>query len=306
VTFYYVKAEVQHPKHALPNPGRKVEVIGVVMVFISIGANCLGALWVEKFLKGNKCLLHEQKCHLLLGEVMVNVALMLLEPVLLVSHPHRHHHLPLFRSLFVGWDWRVLFCAAVWIPAGWTATMLVKRCSNLQKTVSQGTSGALTYVFSVVPLSSFPRSWVNLVAFFGPPLTPEPFSWPAVLLAITVMLAALTFGTEEAQDASEKSVTMKPVVVPLPRACTSLSDLGSAYKALRPMSKMDSNESFGKISAGSQSGLSGKMTTTETRLSDQKEKSLMPDQPERVESSTSIGRTSQSSFSPSNSPSKKA
>lgn len=84
---------------------------------------------------------------------------------------------------------RVLVCAIVWIPAGWTATMLVKRCSNLLKTVAQASSSVLTYVFSVVPLSSGPQSWAHFVTMLGPALAPEPVSSPVVLLAVSVMIS---------------------------------------------------------------------------------------------------------------------
>jgi len=199
VTFYYVKAEVRMKKEALASPtGRGIEVVGVVLTLISICFNCCGAFFVEKFLKGDRGRLHEQKAQLLLGEVMVNAALLLLMPLCFSDPSLRAMHSPWHRGFFAGWDSRVLTCALVWIPAGWTATMLVKRCSNLLKTIAQGTSGVLTYVFSVVPLSSGPWLWSFFVQHLGPPLDPEPLSSPVVLLAMAVMLSALMFGSDRA------------------------------------------------------------------------------------------------------------
>eukprot|EP00928_Gymnodinium_smaydae_P029748 TRINITY_DN22317_c0_g1_i2.p1 TRINITY_DN22317_c0_g1~~TRINITY_DN22317_c0_g1_i2.p1 ORF type:complete len:990 (+),score=193.67 TRINITY_DN22317_c0_g1_i2:29-2971(+) len=207
VTFYYVKAEVK--LHAglvgslvggggasTASTGSGVEVAGVLLIIASIASNCLGSLFVEKFLQGEGGRLHAQKAQLLLGEIIVNAALVFLLPPLLPDPDLRRRLSPWRRGLFVGWDRRVLVCVALWIPAGWTATMLVKRCSNLLKTIAQATSAVLTYVFSVVPLHSGPRAWTRVVEFFGPPLTPEPFSWPVVLLAGTVLLAALLFGMD--------------------------------------------------------------------------------------------------------------
>jgi len=204
VTLYYVKAEVQQKKEASAGPlGRGIEVIGVFFTLASIGFNCLGALFVEKFLKGDRGRLHQQKAQLLLGEVFVNAILLFTMPLFISDPVLRAAHSPWERGFFAGWDSRVLTCAIVWIPAGWTATMLVKRCSNVLKTISQGTSSVLTYVFSVVPLSSGPRQWSYFVTRLGPPLDPEPLSSPVVLLALTVMLSALTFGTDGA-SAEEK------------------------------------------------------------------------------------------------------
>jgi len=185
VTFYYVKAEVQLKKEALARPiGRRIEMAGVLLILGSITFNLLGALLVERFLKGHHGRLHEQKTHLLMGEVAVNAVLVFVVPLFL-DEQLREVHSPWHRGFFAGWDHRVFICAVVWIPAGWTATTLVKRCSNLLKTISQATSSVLTYVFSVFP-----------VTLVGPPLTPEPLSSPVVLLAIAVMFAALTFGTD--------------------------------------------------------------------------------------------------------------
>lgn len=185
VTFYYVKAEVAAKKEALDRPiGRGVEMAGVLLVLGSITFNLSGAVLVESFLKGHRGRLHEQKAHLLLGEVFVNAVLVFVVPLFL-DQRLREVHSPWHRGFFAGWDHRVFICAVVWIPAGWTATMLVKRCSNLLKTISQATSSVLTYVFSVFP-----------VTLVGPPLTPEPLSSPVVLLAIAVMFAALSFGTD--------------------------------------------------------------------------------------------------------------
>lgn len=191
VTFYYVKAQVQLSEKGLAIPaGRRINMAGVLITIASIGFNCLGAVLVEKFLKEKRGKLHEQKSQLLFGEVLVNAVFVFVFPLFIMDEAHSPYH----RGFFAGWDIRVLICTLVWIPAGWTATMLVKRCSNVVKTMAQSTSGVLTYVFSVLPVSCGPRWWPNVVGFFGPPLTPEPFSSPVVLLAVTVMLSALTFG----------------------------------------------------------------------------------------------------------------
>jgi len=115
--------------------------------------------------------------------------LVFIVPLFITDPELRALHSPWHRGFWTGWDHRVLICAIVWIPAGWTATMLVKRCSNLLKTIAQATSSVLTYVFSVFPLT-----------LVGPPLTPEPLSSPVVLLAIAVMFAALTFNSPSAAD----------------------------------------------------------------------------------------------------------
>jgi len=204
VTFYNVKAKVRtnHSKDQGARCG--FEVAGVLLTIASIGFNCLGAFFVEKFLKGDQGQFYEQKAQLLIGEVMVNGALLFGLPLLVVDPTLRVALSPWHRGFFVGWDQRVLTCAVVWIPAGWTATMLVKRCSNLLKTIAQGTAGVMTYVFSVVPLSSGPRQWSYIVTKLGPPLDPEPLSSPAVLLAVAVMLSALTFGADRAPTMREK------------------------------------------------------------------------------------------------------
>lgn len=207
VTFYYVKAEVYEKVGARERQatGRGIEVWGVLLTLSSICFNCLGSLFVEKFLKGDRGRLHEQKAQLLLGEVMVNGAILLLMPFCFSDPKQAAIHSVWHRGFFAGWDLRVLTCALVWIPAGWSATMLVKRCSNLLKTIAQGTSGVLTYVFSVVPLSCGPRPWAFLVMMLGPPLDPEPLSSPVVLLAVGVMLSALTFGSDRTLPAPEEA-----------------------------------------------------------------------------------------------------
>lgn len=192
VAFYLVKAEVVAAaiaESAGSLPGRShhnsIQVAGVMFILTSITFNCLGALLVEKFLKQDRGELHEQKAHLLVGEIAINALLLIGTHLFFSDRGIREIHSPWHRGFFAGWDHRVLILALVWIPAGWTATMLVKRCSNLLKTVSQCTSAVLTYVFSVFP-----------VTLVGPPLQPEPLSSPVVLLAIAVMMAALSFGAD--------------------------------------------------------------------------------------------------------------
>eukprot|EP00928_Gymnodinium_smaydae_P029749 TRINITY_DN22317_c0_g1_i3.p1 TRINITY_DN22317_c0_g1~~TRINITY_DN22317_c0_g1_i3.p1 ORF type:complete len:184 (+),score=20.44 TRINITY_DN22317_c0_g1_i3:366-917(+) len=71
------------------------------------------------------------------------------------------------------------------------------KLSLLEKRVRDGVRpGAVWESKKKMPLHSGPRAWTRVVEFFGPPLTPEPFSWPVVLLAGTVLLAALLFGMD--------------------------------------------------------------------------------------------------------------
>jgi len=195
IAFYFVKAEVEETKHAQPHnlECRSFDSSGVFLILSSIAFNLLGAVLMETFLKGHCGRLHEQKVHLLIGEVAVNTLLIFIVPLLHSDPLLRAEQSPWHRGFFAGWDHRVLICAIVWIPAGWTATMLVKRCSNLLKTIAQATSSVLTYVFSVAP-----------VTLVGPPLTPEPMSWPVISLAIAVMFSALTFGTDSRPSSGDK------------------------------------------------------------------------------------------------------
>jgi len=211
ITFYYVKAEVQN--HAEPEPSttwspRRIEVAGICLVLGSICFNCLGALLVEKFLKGTGEL-YEQKAQLLLGEVLVNSVLVFVVPLFIRDPEVYAANSPWHRGFFAGWDGRVLICAILWIPAGWTATILVKRCSNVLKTVAQASSSVLTYVFSVVPLSCGPSTWAHIVTWLGPPLTPEPVSSPVVLLAVSVMLSALSFGADHPAERESRCQSAK-------------------------------------------------------------------------------------------------
>jgi len=213
VTFYYVKDKVRQKNHRLDRlPGRGIDTPGVVLILASIGFNCLGALIVEKFLKGDRGRLHQQKSQLLLGEVLVNGVLVVGMPLLVRDPVARAQLSPWHRGFFAGWDLRVLTCALIWIPAGWITTMVVKRRSHLLKTVAQASSSVLTYIFTVVPLGSGPRQWSYLVTLLGPPLDPEPLSSAVVLLSLAVMLAALTFGLDKTKDseASRGAATWRP------------------------------------------------------------------------------------------------
>lgn len=216
VTFYYVKAEVHLQAVAKSSQStRKIELVGILLILGSICFNSLGALLVEKFLKTSSGRLHEQKVQLLVGQILLNTVIVFFGPFFVPDPEIRKAHSIWHRGFFVGWDTRVFICALVWIPAGWTATMLVKRCSNLLKTVAQCTSSVLTYVFSVVPLSSGPQSWFYLVTRLGPPLTPEPFSAPVVLLAVAVLLAALIFGLDGSEglpDGSRKKNSLRGIL----------------------------------------------------------------------------------------------
>ncbi|CAJ1443568.1 unnamed protein product, partial [Effrenium voratum] len=167
---------------------RRIEIAGTLLVLGSICFNCFGALLAENFLKGTGAL-YEQKAQLLLGEVLVNSLLVFVAPLCIMDPEVRAVHSPWERGFFSGWDRRVLICAVLWIPAGWSATFLVKRCSTLMKTTAQASSSVLTYIFSVVPLSSGPSTWMHLVTLIGPPLMPEPVSSPVVLIALSIMIS---------------------------------------------------------------------------------------------------------------------
>jgi len=213
VTFYYVKEEVRQKNHRLAIlPGRGVDTTGVLLLLASTGFNCLGALIVEKFLKRDHGRLHQQKSQLLLAEVLVNGVLVVGMPLLVSDPVARAQVSPWHRGFFSGWDLRVWTCAVIWIPAGWITTMIVKRRSHLLKTIAQATSSVLTYIFTVVPLSSGPRQWSYLVSLLGPPLDPEPLSPAVVLLSLAVMLAALTFGLDRAKEgkAPKGAATWRP------------------------------------------------------------------------------------------------
>lgn len=199
ITFYYVKAEVQRKGVAADGPETQSwEVVGVLCVLGAIGFNCLGALWVEKFLKGNQSRLHVQKAQLLVGEIIVNIGILFVMPLMQPTARLRAAHSPWVRGFFAGWDGRVLLCVIIWIPAGWTTTTLIKQCSGMVKTIAQSTSSVLTYVFTIFPMSYGPRFWTYLVTLLGPPLQPEPVSCPVVLLAVAVMISAITFGIDNA------------------------------------------------------------------------------------------------------------
>jgi len=238
VTFYHVKSEVHRSHETIQQSGRHVGMFATLLVLGSIGFNCLGALLVEKFLKHNRASLHEQKAQLLLGEVLVNAVMVIILPYATRNWDGGIHHAPLHRGFFAGWDNRVVICMLVWIPAGWTATMIVKRCSNLLKTVAQGTSSVLTYVFSLFP-----------VTLVGPPLTPEPFSSPVVLLAIAVMLSALTFaGAGENRNERSGSSTDKEL-----QRRTEIHGwtVDKAYAALVRRPQFDTNQTSSSASMNS-------------------------------------------------------
>jgi len=193
--FYYVKHQVAHrarlsSTETFTHPSQRPEMhldfetaAGSLLTLASIGFNCLGALLVEKFLKKRNGLLYEQKTQLVCGEVFFNIVLLVVMPFLFSDPEKRMFNSVWHRGFFTGWDIRVLICALVWIPSGWTATMLVKEASNVLKVVAQGAASVLTYVFSLTPLVPS-RSGR------------EPVSAPVVVLALSVLFAALTFGLD--------------------------------------------------------------------------------------------------------------
>ncbi|CAE7545368.1 RPS13 [Symbiodinium natans] len=187
--FYYIKHEVKLASCVVDEQvgysSSCTSTSGTVLALSSIGFNCLGALLAEKFLKTRSGLLHEQKVQLVSGEVLFNVFLLFIMPFLFSDPAKRSFNNVFERGFFAGWDVRVLICALVWIPSGWTATMLVKEASNVLKVVAQGAASMLTYAFSLTPL----------VAAAGMKAR-EPISPPVAVLALSVLFAALTFGLD--------------------------------------------------------------------------------------------------------------
>ncbi|CAJ1337930.1 unnamed protein product [Effrenium voratum] len=197
--FYYVKHQVKqqareqvslHHEVVERGPAGVLDLdldssaaAGSMLALASISFNCLGAVLVEKFLKKRSGELYEQKTQLLCGEVLFNIALLALLPFLFLDPKERAFNSVWHRGFFAGWDMRVLICALVWLPGGWTATMLVKEASNVLKVVAQGAASVLTYVFSLTPL--VPTRSAR-----------EPVSPPVVVLALSVLFAALTFGLD--------------------------------------------------------------------------------------------------------------
>ncbi|CAK9033068.1 unnamed protein product [Durusdinium trenchii] len=207
--FYYVKHQVtlrsKSSQHQVGAHSQRPEMhfdfdtaAGSLLTLASIGFNCLGALLVEKFLKKKNGYLYEQKTQLVCGEVFFNIVLLVAMPFLFTDPEKQMFHSVWQRGFFTGWDLRVLICALVWIPSGWTATMLVKEASNVLKVVAQGAASVLTYVFSLTPLVPTHRSAAR-----------EPVSPPVVVLALSVLFAALTFGLDSVhrKQGQQKSET---------------------------------------------------------------------------------------------------
>ncbi|CAE7572241.1 RPS13 [Symbiodinium microadriaticum] len=199
--FYYVKHEVKLASCIVGSEADHASCAstsGTVLALSSISFNCLGALLAEKFLKTRSGLLYEQKVQLVSGEVLFNIFLLIIMPFLF-SDPAKSSFNNVFeRGFFAGWDVRVLICALVWIPSGWTATMLVKEASNVLKVVAQGAASMLTYAFSLTPL----------VAAAGMKAR-EPISPPVAVLALSVLFAALTFGLDSVHAGRAPSEDLK-------------------------------------------------------------------------------------------------
>mmetsp|Transcript_32122 Transcript_32122/g.73487 ORF Transcript_32122/g.73487 Transcript_32122/m.73487 type:complete len:853 (-) Transcript_32122:48-2606(-) len=195
--FSYVQTELSllHSPQAseLEADRYRPNAYGVLFIFCSISCNCLGALLVEKFLKQQSGKLYEQKAQLVLGEVIINALLVFVLPMVMPDSEMRHQNSPWARGFFVGWDSRVWCCVLIWIPAGWTATMLVKECSNLMKTVAQGAASVLTYIFSVMLARKSHQEWTS----------------PVMFLAMAVMFAALTFGMDPGTSISTRRKSKK-------------------------------------------------------------------------------------------------
>mmetsp|Transcript_51189 Transcript_51189/g.129969 ORF Transcript_51189/g.129969 Transcript_51189/m.129969 type:complete len:251 (+) Transcript_51189:3-755(+) len=71
----------------------------------------------------------------------------------------------------------------VWIPSGWCATMVVRRCSALSKNIAQSASSLLTYIFSIRPVTLPTLS----------PLEPQPVAVPVILLALVCLQSVVLF-----------------------------------------------------------------------------------------------------------------
>lgn len=206
VTFFMVKTETE--RHALayaaldrpwppeaeePRPSRaRAEAwktqMAIIYVFISLGCNCLGALVSERFLHStSECTpYYAQKAHLLGGECVVNLGVCL---AAWLCTPSRHYA-GLVPHFAAGWDHRTVITMLVWIPSGWCATLVVRRCNALSKNIAQSASSLLTYIFSIRP-----------VTLVRPALEPEPVVLPVVLLALVCLQSVVLFAAASAEEA---------------------------------------------------------------------------------------------------------
>eukprot|EP00439_Symbiodinium_sp_Y106_P040731 s9_g5.t1 len=217
VTFYLVKTETEHhaADYALhrPWPPREMDEaepahteqpsflvltswelqVSVFYVIVSLASNCLGALISERFLKD-----HDQgpyyamKAHLLGGECIVNFT-MCLGSWLLASH-----HTSFVSHLRAGWDHRTVVTMLVWIPSGWCATLVVRRCCALTKNIAQSAGSMLTYVFSIRP-----------VTLIEPALDSQPVKMPVVLLALVSMHSVILFVVASEEQKSQEKQRME-------------------------------------------------------------------------------------------------
>lgn len=212
VTFYLVKTETEHhaADYALhrPWPPREIDeaepahperssflvlTSWELQVIVSLASNCLGALISERFLKD-----HDQgpyyamKAHLLGGECIVNFT-MCLGSWMLASH-----HTSFGSHLRAGWDHRTVVTMLVWIPSGWCATLVVRRCCALTKNIAQSAGSMLTYVFSIRP-----------VTLIEPALDSQPVKMPVVLLALVSMHSVILFVVASEEQKSQEKQRME-------------------------------------------------------------------------------------------------
>ncbi|CAE7599979.1 RPS13 [Symbiodinium pilosum] len=156
--FYYVKHEVKLSSCMYDQDGGHASscasTSGTVLALSSISFNCLGALLAEKFLKKRSGHLYEQKVQLVSGEVLFNIFLLFIMPFLFSDPAKRSFNNVFERGFFAGWDIRVLICALVWIPSGWTATMLVKVVPLLTLNVCSSTDWLGSMCFVMFHVSS--------------------------------------------------------------------------------------------------------------------------------------------------------
>mmetsp|Transcript_86641 Transcript_86641/g.279808 ORF Transcript_86641/g.279808 Transcript_86641/m.279808 type:complete len:975 (+) Transcript_86641:134-3058(+) len=158
--------------------------LALFYVCCSLGANCIGALLSEGHLHSTSSCTpyYVQKAHLLGGECLVNFC------VCICSWQCSRAARPITPSGFVahlvsGWDHRTVITMLVWIPSGWCATMVVRRCSALSKNIAQSASSLLTYIFSIRPVTLPTLS----------PLAPQPVAVPVILLALVCLQSVVLF-----------------------------------------------------------------------------------------------------------------
>jgi len=263
VTFYLVKTETERHAAAYalyrPWPPQEKTQLGnaeqpsflvftswemqvsVFYVIVSLASNCLGALISERFLKGkDRGPYYGLKAHLLGGECIVNFALCV------ASWLFTSHGASFGSHLCEGWDHRTVITMLVWIPSGWCATLVVRRCCALTKNIAQSAGSMLTYVFSIRP-----------VTLIEPALESQPVMMPVVLLALVSMHSVILFvvASEEQQQQEMRrregpayaEAAWSPKNYDLPRSEREVSFVAN-YAPLRQRSQVDGVKGMSRIS----------------------------------------------------------